>query len=101
VKPENLPQADLNAQGNSFILFSHITAYFCIGLFDLAQSLPKESSQEFRSALEDKANATRTLVSSFVHFSQQSPSKSDDNRWYEAQRATTEVRLHCVSYRQI
>ncbi|KXN91035.1 E3 ubiquitin-protein ligase BRE1 [Leucoagaricus sp. SymC.cos] len=76
VKPEDLPPVDINTQA----------------LFDLAKSLPDGSSHYLVSALEDRATATRTLVSSFVNLGEKSPSRLfGSDHYVEAQKATTTV----------
>jgi hypothetical protein len=64
----------------------------CQELFDLARHLPEHSSEDLKAALEDKVNATRTLVSSFVRLGEQSPFRLfDNNNYLEAQKTTTAV----------
>ncbi|KAF9454051.1 BRE1-domain-containing protein [Macrolepiota fuliginosa MF-IS2] len=75
VRPEDLPQVDIDTQD----------------LFDLARHLPKESSEEFVSALDDKANATQTLVKNFVRLGEQHSSRLFGNQYADTQKATTAV----------
>ncbi len=63
-------------------------------LFDLAKHLQEESPEELVSALQGQTTATRTLITSLLHLTQQSPSKLFDNQQYlETQKATTAVNL--------
>ncbi|KAF5351869.1 hypothetical protein D9756_007572 [Leucocoprinus leucothites] len=76
VRPEDLPPTDIDTQA----------------LFDFAKCLPDESPKHLASALGEKADETRTLVSSFVQLGGKSSSRVLDNGYYlEAQKATTTV----------
>ncbi|KAL9711593.1 E3 ubiquitin-protein ligase bre1 [Leucoagaricus gongylophorus] len=76
IKPEDLPQVRIDSQA----------------LLDLNKSLTGDSSGELASALEKEANATRTLVGSFLHLSNKSHTRLFDNSHFlESYKATTAV----------
>jgi len=55
-----------------------------------------ESSRELASALEKEANATRTLITSFLYLSSKSHVRlSDNSRFLESYKATTTV-IHAL-----
>jgi len=87
-----LPQVRIDSQGNVFIFSYELETYYSTALLDLNKSLTGDSSGELASALEKEANATRTLVGSFLHLSNKSHTRLFDNSHFlESYKATTAV----------
>lgn len=97
VKPEDLPQVNLRAEGTTFFRnFSSIRSNVLHKpeIFDLTAQLQNEPLPEFAAALGDTVNATQALVTRFVQLEQGTKSRRLESESFpECQKAQNEVRL--------